>query len=63
MARAALVAAAGAAPQEPVDEAQLAEVRMIRDAVDRWEADGDDERLVNEVLDPWISKHLRGGGR
>ena len=32
--------------------------QMIRDACDRWEVDGDDERLVNEVLDPWTSRVL-----
>lgn len=32
--------------------------QMIRDACDRWEADGDDERLVNDVLDPWITHTL-----
>jgi hypothetical protein len=30
----------------------------IRDAIDRWEVDGDDERLVNEVIDPWINRTL-----
>lgn len=32
--------------------------QMIRDACDRWEVDGDDERLVNEVLDPWTTRTL-----
>ena len=32
--------------------------QMIRDACDRWEVDGDDERLVNDVLDPWVSRVL-----
>lgn len=32
--------------------------QMIRDACDRWEVDGDDERLVNDVLDPWTTRAL-----
>lgn len=32
--------------------------QMIRDACDRWEVDGDDERLVNDVLDPWTTRIL-----
>lgn len=35
--------------------------QMIREACDRWEVDGDDERLVNEVLDPWTSDILDSG--
>jgi hypothetical protein len=35
---------------------------MIRDAVDRWEVDGDDERLVNEVIDPWIRTVINSTG-
>lgn len=39
-------------------DAQREAAQMIRDACDQWEADGDDERLVNEVLDPWTSRVL-----
>ena len=39
-------------------DAQRAAAQMIRDACDRWEVDGDDERLVNDVLDPWTSRVL-----
>ena len=39
-------------------DAQREAAQMIRDACDRWEVDGDDERLVNEVLDPWTSRAL-----
>lgn len=39
-------------------DTQREAAQMIRDACDRWEVDGDDERLVNEVLDPWTSRIL-----
>ena len=39
-------------------DAQREAAQMIRDACDRWEVDGDDERLVNDVLDPWTGRVL-----
>ena len=41
---------------------QAEAIADIRPALDRWEADGDDERLVNEVLDPLINRIEREAG-
>jgi hypothetical protein len=32
--------------------------KKIREAVDAWEADGDDEKLVNNVIDPFLNGEL-----
>lgn len=37
-----------------IDQAREAEA--ISDAVDEWEAGGDDEQLVNEHIDPWLDR-------
>lgn len=39
------------------DRKQIA--RMLRDGADEWEATGDDEKFVNEVVDPFIIETLR----
>lgn len=33
----------------------------LRAAVDEWEASGDDERLVNDFIDPWLVAILDSG--
>lgn len=43
---------------EVEQSAQRIAALRIRDAVDEWEASGDDEKLVNETIDPWISSVL-----
>lgn len=32
--------------------------RMLRAACDRWEVDGDAERLVADGIDPWIARTI-----
>jgi hypothetical protein len=38
------------------------EAVRIREALDQWEASGDDEFLVNNVLDPWASEVIEKEG-